>query len=233
MEWCGRPTAVVLFQGCDLRCPWCQNVDSVDPKGGKITELKNIIKHIKELLPMVDSVMAAGGEPLLQPKACLALMKRVRKFGLECGIRTNGTNPKALKRVLPYLNFIAVDIGAPFTDTELYGKMIGRPVTGIFLQKIKESLRIAIGSDAKVEARTTIVPTLNDRKDIIEELALDVIGVDWLRFQQFRNVSILDPSFRELPIPSRKELIKLARTAKKKGVGGVRIFTIEGGLEEV
>jgi pyruvate formate lyase activating enzyme len=177
--------------------------------------------------------MAAGGEPLLQPKACLAFMKRVRKFGLERGIRTNGTNPKALKRVLPYLNFIAVDIGAPFANTELYGKMIGRPVTGGFLQKIKESLRIAIGSDAKVEARTTVVPTLNDRKDIIEELALDVIGVDCLRLQQFRNVGTLDPSFRELPIPSRKGLIKLARAAKKKGVGEVRIFTIEGGLEEV
>jgi pyruvate formate lyase activating enzyme len=198
-----------------------------------MVELKNVVKHIEELAPMVNSVMATGGEPLLQSKACLALVKWVRKFGLECGIRTNGTNPKGLERVSPYLNFIAIDVGAPFADAELYGKVVGRPVTGGFLQKIKESLRIAIGSDAEVEARTTIVPTLNDRRDIIEEIALDVIGVDCLRLQQFRNVGILDPNFRELPVPSRKNLIKLARAAKKEGIGKVRIFTLEGGLEEV
>jgi pyruvate formate lyase activating enzyme len=198
-----------------------------------LTELGVVIKHIRELVPMINSVMSAGGEPLLQPRACSALLRRVRKLGLGRGIKTNGTNPKYLKKILHLLDFIVVDIGAPFTDPGLYGRVVGRPVTQDLLQKIKESLRIAIGSGAEVEARTTVVPALNDRKEIIEEIALDVSGVDRFRLQQFRGAGVLDPSFRGLPSPSRRELIKLARVARKKGLGEVSIFTIDRGLENI
>jgi pyruvate formate lyase activating enzyme len=230
MEWPRRLAAVVPFQGCDFRCPWCPNVDGIESGGGTTTELREVTKHIKEFIPTINSVMAAGGEPLLQPKACLSLLKRAKKLKLGCGIKTNGANPKHLKRALPYLDFIAIVIEAPFIDPELYGKMIGRQATEDFIQKIKESLRIAIGSEAEVEARVTVVPTLNDGKDTIEEIALEVTGVDHLRLQQFRNVRTLDPGFQELPIPSRRSLIKLARVAKRKGVGDVSVFTVEQGL---
>jgi pyruvate formate lyase activating enzyme len=231
MEWPGRVVARVLFQGCDFRCPWCQNISGIEVGGGRPAELRMVARRLKEFVPMLDSVMATGGEPLLQPRGCLELLKRAKKLKLGCGIKSNGTNPRKLEKLIPYLDFITIYVQAPFTEPKLYSRMVGRRVTAEVLQRIKESLRIAIGSGAEVEARTTIVPTLNDRKDIIEEIALDVAGVDRLRLLQFRNVGTLDPSFQELHPPSRKKLLKLARAAKRSGLSDVRILTIGGGLE--
>lgn len=91
---------------------------------------------------------------------------------------------------------------------------------------------LAVHSDAEVEARTTVIPTLNDSEDIVARIARDVRGVDRLRLQQFRNLRTLNPSFQKLPMPSREKLLRLARIAKQS-VENVGIFTAEGGFESV
>ncbi len=233
VDWPGRLAAVVFFQGCNLRCPWCQNVDGIDPKGGKVTEVEDTIEYLKGLKPMIDSVVLTGGEPLLQPEACLDLLKAAKGLGLKCAIETNATDPKALRRLLPHLDLVAIDVKAPLSDPKLYEKITGSVGVPGLVQKIKESLKLAVDSKAGVEARTTVVPTLNDDEKIIAQLTSDIKGVDCLRLQQFRNKQTLDPSFQKLPLPSREKLLKFARAAKRKGIKNVKISTIEGGLENV
>lgn len=233
VDWPERLAAVVFFQGCNLRCPWCQNVDGIDPKGGKIVDVEDIVKHLKELKPMIDSIVLTGGEPLMQPEACLELLKAAEKLELKRAIETNATNPRALERLLPHLDFVAIDVKAPLNNPKLYEKITGSVRTPRLAQKIKESLKLAIDSPAEVEVRTTVVPTLNDDEKIIAQLSDDIKGVDSLRLQQFRNQQTLDPSFQKLPSPNRGKLLKLARVAKRKGIKNVKIFTVEGGLEKV
>jgi len=233
VDWPGKLAAVVFFQGCDLRCPWCQNVDGIDPRGGKDVEVEDAVKHIEGLKPIIDSIVLTGGEPLLQPEACLEILKAAKKFGLNCAIETNVTAPQALKRLLPYLDLVAIDVKAPLGDPELYDKVTGSTGTPGLVQKVKEGLKLAINSKAEVEARTTVVPTLNDDPAIIARLAGDIKGVDCLRLQQVRNQRTFDPGFQRLPMPSREKLLKLARAAKRKGIKNVKIFTVEGGLENV
>ncbi len=69
----------------------------------------------------------------------------------------------------------------------------------------------------EVEARTTIIPGLTDSERVIQEIAMDLRGVDRWRLQQFNNKKTLDPCFRKTPIPSRRKLIELARLAKREG----------------
>jgi pyruvate formate lyase activating enzyme len=233
IDWPGKLAAVVFFQGCNLRCPWCQNVDGIDPKGGKISDFGATVEHIKRLKPVIDSVVITGGEPLLQPEACLELLKAAKEFGLKRAIETNATDPQALRGLLPYLDLIAIDVKAPISDPKLYEKITGSVGVPGLVQNIRKSLRLAVNSKAEVEARTTVVPTLNDNEKIIARLAGDIKGVDCLRLQQFRNQRTLDPSFQKLPMPSRKKLLKLARAAKRRGIKSVKIFTVEGGLEKV
>jgi len=233
VDWPGRLAAVVFFQGCNLRCPWCQNVDGIDPKGGKIIDVEDIVKHLKELKPMIDSIVLTGGEPLMQFEACLELLKAGEKLGLKRAIETNATDPQALERLLSHLDFVAIDVKAPLGNPKLYEKITGSVRTPWLTPKIRESLRLAIDSPAEVEVRTTVVPTLNDDEKIIAQLSDDIKGVDSLRLQQFRNQQTLDPSFQKLPSPNREKLLKLARVAKRKGIKNVKIFTVEGGLEKV
>ncbi len=233
VDWPGKLAAVIFFQGCDLRCPWCQNVEGIIPSGGKNTDTDEVIEHIKRLEPIVDTLVLTGGEPLLQPEACLELLKKAKGFGFYCAIETNGGNPQALERLLPYLDFVAIDIKAPLSDSKLYVRVTGQMRVTDLTDKVKESLKIAIGSKVEVEARTTVVPTLNNDERIISRIANDVKGVDCLRLQQFRNQCTFEASFQKLPMPNRERLLELARVAKREGLKKVKISTVEGGLETV
>lgn len=233
IDWPGKLAAVVFFQGCNLSCPWCQNVDGIDPKGGRGADVKDTAEHLKELKPMVDSIVLTGGEPLLQPEACLEILKAAKELGFNRAIETNTTDSQALERLLPYLDLVAIDVKAPLSDPELYDKATGSTGVPGLVQKVKEGLKVAVNSKAEVEARTTVVPTLNDEEAIIARLAEDIKGVDCLRLQQFRNQRTLDPSFQKLPSPSKGKLLELARAARREGIKNVKIFTVEDGLETV
>lgn len=233
IDWPGRLVTIVFLQGCDFRCPWCQNVDGIDPKGGKESSTQEVIKHLKELTPLIDSVVLTGGEPLLQPRASLELLKGAKELGLSRAIETNGSYPRVLKELLPYLDLVAIDIKAPLSDPALYAKVIGLTDADDLVQKIRRSLALAINSDAEVEVRTTVIPTLNDDEEVIARIAREIKGADRFRLQQFRGLQTFDPAFQKLPSPSRERLIKLAKIAKQRGVEDVIIFTTERGLEEI
>jgi pyruvate formate lyase activating enzyme len=233
VDWPGKLTTLVFFQGCNLRCPWCQNVPLIDPLGGEEADTEEVLRHVGAHEPIVDSVVLTGGEPSLQPSACLEILKEAKKIGLRCAIETNGTVPQALRSLLPYLDLVAIDVKAPLDDQPLYEKVTGSTGLPELTQKVKKSLKLAINSKTEVEARTTVVPRLNDSEEIVAQIAKDVKGVDCLRLQQFRNQRTLDPSFQQLSSPGREKLLKLAHMAKRKGLKKVKIFTVEGGLEDV
>ncbi len=233
VDWPGKLVTVVFFQGCDLRCPWCQNVEGISPSDGKDADTDEVIEHIKGLGPIVDTLVVTGGEPLLQPEACLELLKSAKGLGFYCAIETNGSDPQVLERLLPCLDFVAIDVKAPLSDPKLYARVTGQTRVTDLTDKIKKSLELAISSKAEVEARTTVVPTLNDDERIIARIANDVKGVDCLRLQQFRNQCTFNPSFQKLSMPNRERLLELAHAAKREGLKNVKIFTVEGGLETV
>lgn len=233
VDWPGKLATIVFFQGCNLRCPWCQNVDGISLDGGGDANVEDIVERLERLRPIVDTLVVTGGEPTLQPEACLELLENAKELGFYCAIETNGSNPQALERVLPALDFVVIDAKAPLSDPELYARVTGQTRAGGLTDKIKESLTLAIGSKAEVEARTTVVPALNDDEQIIARIANGVKGVDCLRLTQFRNQRTLDPRFQDISVPNRERLLELARVAKRESLKNVKIFTVEGGLETV
>jgi pyruvate formate lyase activating enzyme len=173
-----------------------------------------------------------GGEPTLQPEACLEISKAAKEMGLSCAVETNGVNSQTLERLLPWLDFVAIDVKAPLSDPKLYSRVAGVSEGTEITRKIWSSLKLATSSGVEVEARTTIVPTLNAREDIVEKIAEEVKDVSRLRLTQFRNQRTFDPEFQKLPMPTRERLLELARVAKAGGLR-VGIFTVKNGFEEV
>lgn len=232
VDWPGRLAAVVFLQGCNLRCPWCQNVEGVDPRGGREASVNEVLERVQASMPLIDSVVITGGEPLFQPKACVKLLEGAKELGLGCALETNGSYPEALERALPHLDFVALDVKAPFSQPELYARVSGVAGGEELVQAVKRSLGLAAGSRVKVEARTTVVPRLTDRAEVVERLAGEVRGVERLVLQQFKNQRTLDPSFQKLPPLDREAMLELARAAKRKGAK-VAVFTSERGIEEI
>lgn len=231
-DWPGKSCTLIFLQGCNLRCPWCFNVDAIDPSGG-IEENPSRVKLLLETVrPLVDSVMLSGGEPLLQPDACAEILKIGKELEFKTGIETNGTLPENLGKILKFLDLVALDVKMPLSDEKLYQRMVGIPLEGI-TRKIKKTLECLKKSKVEFEVRTTLVPSLNAEPAIVRKLVRDLEGqTQTICFQQFRNQRTLDPALQRIPEPSREQLISLAKLAKGT-IPHVKIFTVEGGFEEI
>jgi anaerobic ribonucleoside-triphosphate reductase activating protein len=64
--------AVIWTQGCLQHCPGCQNPETWDLKAGTLVPLEEVKSQLRALKGQ-SGLTFCGGEPLLQPEACLDL----------------------------------------------------------------------------------------------------------------------------------------------------------------
>ncbi len=83
----GRPEVFVRLSGCNLRCKWCDTKYAL--KNGKEMSVEDIIQEVGKY--PCKNVSITGGEPLLQRKELLELVKRFKDLGYWIQINTNGT----------------------------------------------------------------------------------------------------------------------------------------------
>lgn len=222
VEYPGKVSLVVFTGGCILRCPYCHNPELIT--GGKPVTLDEIKLEIQDSLDFIDSLVITGGEPLIQHQELEDLLNYVQGTDLKVKLDTNGCYPERLRKLIKYIDYVALDVKAPFSKyEEITGKGIGADV--------KESMRIAVNSPGTfLECRTTYVPGLLDAKDI-KEIAENITCHSYT-IQQFRNKVVLDDKLKKTPNPSRQELYNLAVSIKSL-VPHLRIKTGEFGVEEI
>jgi 7-carboxy-7-deazaguanine synthase len=91
-SFAGRPCIFVRLAGCNLRCSWCDSEYTF--KGGyKLTE-DQVVAEVEKLAP-ARLVEFTGGEPMLQERELVPLMKRLLASGYELMIETSGERPLA------------------------------------------------------------------------------------------------------------------------------------------
>ncbi len=89
-SFAGRPCIFVRLAGCNLRCSWCDSEYTF--KGGyKLTE-DEVVAEVEKLAP-VRLVEFTGGEPMLQERELVPLMRRLLASGFELMIETSGERP--------------------------------------------------------------------------------------------------------------------------------------------
>ena len=86
---------VVFLQGCNFRCLYCANPDTIDLKGeSKATDLQHIVDMAVSEKPFFGKrggVTFSGGEPTVQAEALIPLVKRLKEQGIHVCIDTNGS----------------------------------------------------------------------------------------------------------------------------------------------
>jgi len=88
---------VYHLQGCNLHCPWCSNPESMSVSNGDGVSTDDMLKEIlaSELMFFDGGgVTFTGGEPTLQFDALKDIMTKVKSYGINTAIETNGTNPR-------------------------------------------------------------------------------------------------------------------------------------------
>ncbi|MEM2514475.1 MAG: radical SAM protein [Candidatus Bathyarchaeia archaeon] len=83
----GRLEVFVRLSGCNLRCSWCDTKYAL--KNGKEMSIEEIIQEVSKY--PCKNISITGGEPLLQRKELLELVKRLKNLGYWIQINTNGT----------------------------------------------------------------------------------------------------------------------------------------------
>lgn len=87
----------VFTQGCPHACPGCHNPDTHDVLGGRLTKTEAILERLKKN-PLLSGLTLSGGEPFLQPEACLMLAKGARALGLNVWIYSGYTYEALMKK---------------------------------------------------------------------------------------------------------------------------------------
>ena len=89
-SFAGLPCIFVRLAGCNLRCSWCDSEYTFT--GGRKMSLDEVISEVGKLEP-AKLVEITGGEPLLQERELVPLMRRLLDDGYEVLIETSGERP--------------------------------------------------------------------------------------------------------------------------------------------
>ena len=224
VEFHGNMSLVLFMSGCPLTCRYCHNVELLDDVTEKsFEEIKNEIDTSADFL---DAVVISGGEPLMQTEALIEIFTYVRQIGLKTKLDTSGIYPDKIKQLLDLnlLDFVSLDIKTTFSK---YRKITGANV-GF---QVKKSMELINEAGVHLEARTTYVPTLHTKKDIIN--LVDEIEAEVYTIQQFRNKNVLDPALEEVEVPNPHDLADLAREIKPYFNGVVKVKSGEFGEQVI
>lgn len=180
-------SAVIFCQGCPWRCRYCHNGHLVPAKGGGQISWSEVLTFLEARAGLLDAVVFSGGEPTLQ-SALPEAMAQVRSLGFKIGLHTAGPYPKRLRRLLPYLDWVGLDIKAL---PESYPHITGVPDSG---QKAWESLELLLRTNIPLEVRTTLVPDWSDEIDLHPLMdRLSAVGAHNHVIQRCRTETTLDP----------------------------------------
>lgn len=208
----GRRAAVVYLQGCPLQCGYCETASSMGPaRRAAAGEWEAIEGLLAARVGDLDAVVFSGGEPTLHPDLPAAA-EACRALGLAVGLHTAGPYPERLERLLPRLDWVALDTKGRGTD---FDRIAGR--AGIW-RRHALSLSLLLEGAVSFECRTTL-HWRDFTLESLEQLAMTLAdcGVRRYAIQLARLERCLDPAYRNAvdDAPSREALETLVRRLKR------------------
>jgi len=185
----GRPEIFVRLSSCNLRCKWCDTKYAWN--NGKEMSVKEVIKEISKY--PCKNVSITGGEPLLQKKETLELIKKLKDQNYWIQINTNGTIFD--EEIFRLVDLITMDCKCPSSEMKSNLKVLERTKELFdsktqfkFIISDKEDYEYAKKIVSSILASTIIFqPEWNNRKfakELIELIKKDGLNVRTILQQQ-------------------------------------------------
>jgi pyruvate formate lyase activating enzyme len=170
---------------------------------------EEVFSYLKERRKMLEGLVITGGEPFLQEDLA-DFIRRVKKLGYLIKIDTNGMFPDKLEELIEdkLVDYVAMDVKAP---RQKYRKLAGVEPD---LMKLQRSIDIIKKSSPNYEFRTTFVPGLLKKEDIVE-IAKWLKGAESFYLQQFKvNPPLLSPAMEKTLPYSRGYILETLEEIK-------------------
>lgn len=189
--------AIVFTMGCNFRCGYCHNPELINGEA----KIEEVFEFLKTRQGKLDGVVITGGEPCLQ-KDLPEFIKQVKELGFAVKLDTNGSFPEMLEKVLPDLDYVAMDIKAPL---EKYSQIVNVDVD---TSKILKSIEVLKNGGVDYEFRTTVVKSQLSLEDF-EKIGQLIQGAPRYYLQRFEASKILDKSLENEKTYSTEEFERI------------------------
>ncbi len=181
----------VFFKGCPLKCAWCHNPESIDPKPqilhypekcigcglceegcfsgakvvcGKEMTAEEIFAEILQDKPNYagnGGATFSGGEPLIYPKILKELITLCKNNGIGTAIETS---------LYLFDPEILSSVDFVMADFKIWDNHKHKQYTGVNNDIIKENFKRLDALGTPFMVRTPIIPTINDSVDEIVKI---------------------------------------------------------------
>lgn len=197
---------VVFMQGCNFRCLYCHNPDTISAKGGREVSDEEIIKTLengRNFYYEKGGLTVSGGEPTLQAKSLISLFQKVKKLGYHTALDTNGSIwNDDVKELFEYTDLVLLDVKQ--IDSDKHFDLTGQ--TNSKTLKLAEYLE---KNDRKFWIRYVLVPGYTNSEKDLENFAKH-----FEKYKNLQRVEILP--YHTLGVYKYKEL------GLKYGLKGVK-----------
>lgn len=159
---------VVFAQGCQFRCLYCQNPDSLDVNGGSFIPIDELVEkalHQKSYFGTKGGVTVSGGEPLLQRDKLIHFFDLLHENGINTCLDTNGrVLDSKTEQLLERTDLLLLDV--KHINNEWHKKLTGlNNKTTLQVAEYRES------TGKPMWLRYVLVPGWSDQEEYLHEWA--------------------------------------------------------------
>ncbi len=153
---------VYHLQGCNFRCKWCSNADSIplenpNAKECSVDELYDEIMRSRMMFFDGGGVTFTGGEVCVQSDELIELLKKIKSAGISTCIESNASLP-SIKKVAEYIDYLIVDF--KHYDDEIHKKWVSASN-----KIVKENIEYFLSVGRQIHIRIPVVHGVNDNPE--------------------------------------------------------------------
>ncbi len=224
---------VVFLQGCPLRCVYCHNPDTWQPKQGDTMTVAQILERFRDNRSFYETggITVSGGEPLVQLPFVTALFEAAKRDGIHTALDTSGAlflddrrTRLRFDRLLTVTDLVLLDI--KHIDATAHRRLTGRDNHRV--------LAFAHYLDTKripVWIRHVLVPGWTDDAETLTQLGHFIGRLSCVRrFELLPYHALGEEKYRRLGMPypltgvasPDKEAVRRAKMLVLKGIADER-----------
>lgn len=182
VDYVSKIACTVFLGGCNMACPFCHNSSLVfDYKSLPEINKNDILSYLRKREGIIEAICISGGEPTIN-NDLETFIDEIKETKILVKLDTNGTNYKMLTKLLPKLDYVAMDVK---NSIKAYPMTSGLPnnANGI-LDNIQNSIALLKQNKVDYEFRVTLVKEFHNDNSI-KELGELVKGAKRLYLQKF------------------------------------------------
>lgn len=197
---------VVFLQGCPMRCLYCHNPDTWEPRVGEQMDVEEILDqyHSKEQFYKNGGITCTGGEPLMQLEFVTKLFKRCQEEGIHTCLDTSGITFHDSKEYLDKLDQLLAVTNLIMLDIKHIDPIEHQKLTSQPLDKIIDFTRYVDSHNVSLWVRHVVVPGYTQNDDYLYRLgefiatlknvkALDVLPYHTMGIVKYQQMNMKYP----------------------------------------